>query len=147
MAHKYSTFSAAFSDLSSKFGTVKQYTDWATQNAQDAYSGASNPVDKTHFGMATYAIECIANAVRQLCYLIGTDYQQSYFFESIYWAYWGNVGAGVSMDDILNAMLAAKFEELQKFIGIEDAYRVALWNAPFNADFYAALARGFQKWP
>lgn len=53
----------------------------------------------------------------------------------------------VDMAAIINAMLAAKFSELQYFIGIEDAYRTALWNAPFNVDFYAALARGFQKWP
>ena len=53
----------------------------------------------------------------------------------------------VNMDAILNAMLASDFDQLQKFIGIVDAYRVALWNAPFNVDFYAALARGFQIWP
>jgi len=51
-----------------------------------------------------------------------------------------------TMASILNAMLAAKFDELEKFIGIEDAYRCALWEAPFNVDFYAALARGFKKW-
>jgi len=56
-------------------------------------------------------------------------------------------GGVVDMDAILNAMLVSSFDQLQKFIGIVDAYRVALWNAPFNADFYAALARGFQKWP
>lgn len=53
----------------------------------------------------------------------------------------------ITMPAILNAMQKATFDELQSFIGIEDAYRVALWNAPFNADFYAALARGFVKWP
>jgi hypothetical protein len=58
------------------------------------------------------------------------------------------VGGGTfDMDTLLSTMLGAKFDQLQYFIGIEDAYRVALWNAPFNADFYAALARGFQKWP
>jgi len=59
---------------------------------------------------------------------------------------WDGDGA-VDMDAILNAMLVSSFDQLQKFIGIVDAYRVALWNAPFNADFYAALARGFQQWP
>ena len=54
---------------------------------------------------------------------------------------------GCTMDTILTAMIGATFLQLQKFIGIEDAYRVALWNAPFNAEFYAALARGFQTWP
>lgn len=50
---------------------------------------------------------------------------------------------GVTMDAILSAMITADFDELQKFTGLVDAYRVALWNEPFNADFYAALARGF----
>ncbi|MBA7528712.1 hypothetical protein ES705_20900 [subsurface metagenome] len=59
---------------------------------------------------------------------------------------WPN-GNGVTMDAILNAMLVADFDELQKFVGLVDAYRVAIWNAPFNANFYAALARGFQQWP
>lgn len=52
-------------------------------------------------------------------------------------------GNGVDMDAILSAMITADFDQLQKFTGLIDAYRVALWNEPFNADFYAALARGF----
>lgn len=63
-------------------------------------------------------------------------------------ANWPTNGNGeVTMDAIINAMLKADFNQLQKFIGIVDAYRVALWNAPFNAEMYAALARGFQTWP
>ena len=71
-----------------------------------------------------------------------------YWRDALYWINdnWP-VGAEVTMDAILSAMLGANFEQLQYFIGLVDAYRVALWNAPFNADFYAALARGFQKWP
>jgi len=49
----------------------------------------------------------------------------------------------ITMDAILSAMITADFDELQQFIGIVDAYRVSLWNEPFNAEFYAALARGF----
>jgi len=52
-------------------------------------------------------------------------------------------GAEVDMDAILSAMVTADFYDLQMFIGIVDAYRVSLWNEPFNAEFYAALARGF----
>jgi len=55
--------------------------------------------------------------------------------------YWGGE---VDMDAIINAMLQAEYEQLQKFIGIEDAYRSAIWDQPFNAEFYAALARGFR---
>lgn len=70
-----------------------------------------------------------------------------YMLQVLRWIDTNWTTGGATMDDILNAMLGANFDQLQKFIGIEDAYRVALWNAPFNADFYAALARGFQKWP
>jgi hypothetical protein len=58
-----------------------------------------------------------------------------------------DAGGATDMDAILSAMVTAKFEQLQEFVGIEDAYRVALWNAPFNVEYYAALARGFIKWP
>jgi hypothetical protein len=56
-------------------------------------------------------------------------------------------GGDVDMDSILSAMISASFAQLQKFIGLVDAYRMAIWNAPFNAEFYASLARGFQQWP
>lgn len=56
--------------------------------------------------------------------------------------YYAGQGA-VDMDGILNAMLQADYEQLQMFIGIEDAFRSAIWNQPFNSEFYAALARGF----
>lgn len=53
-------------------------------------------------------------------------------------------GGTVTMSAMLNAMLLAKYDELQYFIGLEDAFRSAIWDQPFNADFYAALARGFR---
>jgi len=51
--------------------------------------------------------------------------------------------ATLDMDDIINTMLTADTDQLTKFVGIEDAYRSAIWLKPFNAEFYAALARGF----
>ncbi len=59
----------------------------------------------------------------------------------------GELGGGeVDMASILTAMLAATPEEITQFMGITDAYKVAVWDAPFNEEFYAALARGFKKW-
>jgi hypothetical protein len=55
------------------------------------------------------------------------------------------IGSKPTMGDILTAMLTAKYDELTSFVGIEDAYRSAIWNQPFNAEYYAALARGFMK--
>lgn len=94
------------------------------------------------------AIEDMLSACSQLWYAI--DYL-IYKYTPFYWdmpiphflQYHTTEKAEVDMDGILNAMLAAEFEELQKFIGIVDAYRMSLWNKPFNAEFYAALARGF----
>ncbi len=51
--------------------------------------------------------------------------------------------ADVSMDAILSAMITASLDEYTEFIGLVDAYRVGLWNKPFNSEYYAALARGF----
>jgi len=54
--------------------------------------------------------------------------------------------AEITMDDILNEMLSATFGQLTKFMGITQAYKVAVWDAPYNEEFYAALARGFKTW-
>jgi hypothetical protein len=55
-------------------------------------------------------------------------------------------GNGVTMGDILAEMLSATFDELTSFMGITQAYKVAVWDAPFNEAYYAALARGFKSW-
>lgn len=55
------------------------------------------------------------------------------------------LGGDVTMDSILSAMISADYQQLQKFVGLVDAYRMAIWNQPFNAEFYAALARGFME--
>ncbi|KKN04654.1 hypothetical protein LCGC14_1095220 [marine sediment metagenome] len=58
-----------------------------------------------------------------------------------------NIGGGeVTMDSILTAMMTATPEQVTKFMGITQAYKVAVWESPFNEEFYAALARGFKIW-
>ena len=58
-----------------------------------------------------------------------------------------NIGGGeVDMASILSAMMAATHEEITQFMGITQAYKIAVWDAPFNEEFYAALARGFKTW-
>lgn len=58
-----------------------------------------------------------------------------------------NIGGGeVTMAAILTAMMAATADEITEFMGITQAYKVAVWDAPFNEEFYAALARGFKVW-
>jgi len=52
----------------------------------------------------------------------------------------------ITMDQILTSMTAASFEQLTAFMGITQAYKTAVWDAPFNEEYYAALARGFKTW-
>lgn len=77
---------------------------------------------------------------------VGTTSVKQDLLDCLVWidANWA-VG-GANMDDILTAMLGASFEQLTTWMGLTDAYKVAVWNAPFNAEYYAALARGFRKW-
>ncbi len=63
-----------------------------------------------------------------------------------WWWYLTNCieGGTLTMADIITAMHTASNEELKTFIGLVDAYRISLWNKPFESDFYAAIARGFE---
>lgn len=78
-----------------------------------------------------------------LCWTTNDDYEQAEH-DALLWinTNWPS-GAEVTMDMILSAMVTASYDQLTMFVGISDAYRVAIWNQPFNAEFYAALARGF----
>lgn len=147
MPHKYSNFSIPFGELISKYGVTKQALEWAYTNAHEAYIGASDPVDKLHFGYATYAIEQVVAAMRYLGDYTEASYDQSHFFESMYWSWWAPKAATITMDSILAAMVAATPEQVTYFVGLADAYRQSIWNKPFNSEFFAALARGFQEWP
>ncbi|GAH62913.1 unnamed protein product [marine sediment metagenome] len=52
----------------------------------------------------------------------------------------------LTMESLINVMLLADPSEVEYFIGIVDAYRQSVWNKPFNQEFFAALARGFEEW-
>ena len=55
-------------------------------------------------------------------------------------------GYDLTMGDMLSTMLGATPSEVTYFVGLVDAYRQAIWNKPFNAEFFAALSRGFMEW-
>jgi len=74
----------------------------------------------------------------------------NHFFSCIYWA--NQSGAApepyeLTMDDIIQTMLVADPNQVEYFIGLVDAYRVSIWDRPFNQEFFAALSRGFKLWP
>lgn len=130
MAHLYDNFDTAFAAFAAKFANAKQQKDYALTNAQAAYAGASDPVDKTHFGFLCYAVECLCNAFNHLARLNATNYDQSYFYESIYWAGQGD-GAPeyeLTMDKILTAIWETDKLRSFHFINYIDAMRASIWN-------------------
>ena len=52
----------------------------------------------------------------------------------------------LTMSDMINTMLTATPDEVQYMVGINDAYRQSIWDRPYNNEFFAALARGFESW-
>lgn len=52
-----------------------------------------------------------------------------------------------TMGKLINTMLTAMPDEVTYFVGLVDAYRQSVWNQPFNQEFFAGLARGFEQWP
>lgn len=123
--------------------------------SQDAYNG------KAQFIALGEAIEAQNwTAAKTQCNNLASNYGQS--IQDHWWSIATNTahrwlreilvkinnewptGGTVNMDSILNAMLAADYDQLLQFVGIEEAYRMAVWDQPFNKEFYASLARGFR---
>ncbi len=103
---------------------------------------------------AEAAVQC-TGASDDIGYFLRYAYQSDVFYKGMRYDWkealmWINdnwpSGAEVTMSGILAAMQSASFEELTSFMGITQAYKVAVWDAPFNEEFYAALARGFKTW-
>lgn len=136
--------------LAVKIAALTLVYDSLAVNLQAAGSNLDMAGGFSTWASARYYIRQAGINIYNASTYIGSGVNSLYSYQPYLWTWVDNnwtTGGEVTMDAIIEAMLKSSFNELQSFIGIVDAYRVALWNAPFNADFYAALARGFQKWP
>lgn len=126
-------------------GLVACYTDVGT-NAGNEQADASlhYSLNQDHAAIG-HLISCVGYVRQAMFDLLQRDTANNPIFASLWlWKYLHDNAGTPSMDDILTAMLTATYDQLTKFIGIEDAYRSAIWDQPFNAEFYAALANGFR---
>lgn len=136
----FANFNAAWTWLST--------TTWNSEKTHDTtltFDLGQLAAQTTLAGVRNWSWTCINEVAAWLRGHSGAGFStplDSPHYAAIWWA--GQGGASITIDDILNAMLAADYDQLSKFIGIEDAYRSAIWDQPFNAEFYAALARGFR---
>ncbi len=108
----------------------------------------NNWQDAMAAGFTATGFNYLIGAVAYVCYameaLLGDELDPFSNALSINAWYWAHQSA-LTMDTLLNTMLTADISQLTQFIGIEDAYRSAIWDQPFNAQFYAALAQGFRS--
>ncbi len=138
----WTSYSSARNWVQSQYVTAMNTFDVAMAQITDAWTDWYVPND--HAALA-HALNAITSAV-WIGYRDTTghadmtdNFANVWLFDYIY----PKLAGAIDMDDILSAMVAADYDELQYFVGLTDAYKVAIWNQPFNAEFYAALARGF----
>ena len=130
--------------LRGRWDTAEAY--WKLIDTHTALAYADYQVNNDHAAIlhlinALYSSSTSIKFVLAKFVPFSPDYTLTYILKT----YMGG-GGGATMDDILNEMLSATFEQLTKFMGITQAYKVAVWDAPFNEEYYAALARGFKTW-
>ena len=121
--------------------TAKNYLDVA---GDFLVAGDSVSAGTALINSATWLGDFVSHLCRYKSWLYNVTYYEKACWEwvDVNWP----TATTLTMDDILNEMLSASFEQLTKFMGITQAYKVAVWDAPFNEEFYAALARGFKTW-
>jgi len=147
MAHLYSNFAAAYAANNARFSNIKS-------NRLNVYNSSSamwNHATLSEWQNAFYdcylALNSTAACIYDMANCAATSYDQSWYYESWYWANKDIPSADPTMQQIINAMFLANPTQVTSFVGLMDAYRQSIWNAPFNAEMWAAVARGFMQWP
>ena len=120
------------------------YSNYATAHRGDAYTHWS--ANQDHNAIEDI-LRCLTDVITAAGYA-GYGYTP---FDNVgpWWWYFTNCieAPTFDMSSLINAMLLANPVEVEYFVGLVDAYRQSIWNRPFNKEFYAGLARGFEQWP
>jgi len=146
MAHKYSSFSSAFSSLQSHWTQGKDNFSLAVSEHTAALAAWTAGNDHEAIRLLcntayydTYALRCIAQYDE-------AANDQSELMESLYWG--GQVPPSyvLTMLKLIAVMSVAMPDEIMTFICLEDAYRAALWDRPYNPEYFATMVRAFKSW-
>lgn len=141
MAEPWDTYrwqlDSAITSMYQQFGYLKDETFDLYQELTDE----GNPKS----GLEAYAMSVKVNAIRTR-WGLGSSTFPGRLNICLDYLYSEISGGDITMDSILTAMMTATAEQITEFMGITQAYKVAVWDAPFNEEFYAALARGFKVW-
>ena len=132
-------------DLDYWYNFAEIYKHLASTHRSDAWNWFG--VGNDHKALEEI-IKCCQDLITTFTALIGDDMGYAPYAVLPYFCRFHTIeSAGeVTMRAILDEMFSASNEELLQFIALVDAYRQSLWNKPFDAEYWAAVARGFEKW-
>jgi len=117
---------------------ARGWVEWLQTNWDDWEAGV------WHYWLLT-AVNALTTALEIFADRLHGSFSENAFTDM---AYWNSLAGGeFDMDTLLSTMLQAEPDQVQYFVGLVDAYRQSIWNQPFNEEFFAALARGFEQWP
>lgn len=146
MAHLFSNFDDAYNALRSGFTSgIAKFWD-ATDSWFDIQAHWQAGEDHAAIYDIMIWMTFMKGCINDVWNFSWNNPDKSRTLESIYWAHTDIDIPELNMASIIIAMYGATPSEFKDFIGIEDAYRQALWNMPFNREYYAELARGFAEW-
>lgn len=137
MAWYYPDFDTAFTDWQTLYPSYQ--SDMATVKSR-LIAAQTAGFTAAGFTALRLAVQYLFFCVK---YIAGDDlntWEEGMYNNLMYYAGKG----GVDMQGIIDAMMDAEFAQLKHFIGIEDAYRAAIWDQPFEAEFYADLVRNWR---
>jgi len=146
----YSDFTTPWNDFKAVYGTYQNYIGWLDGYGIDMITDAASGEWNAAFNHALQCFNTIESIHSVIFDMVRPSWQYNHFFSSIYYA-WNEAPAPpayeLTMDAILSTMLSADPSQVMYFMGLLDAYKQSVWSRPFNKEFFAALARGFEEWP
>lgn len=146
MVWGYNNFDDAFAAFEVDYNLSEIYYAWVQTYIDAANNEATGEDWEQSIRYCTTAIVWLRNTVRNLGDYFTLGVEQSHLMASIYYASKVPEAPSISLSSIIMAMYEATPTEITSFIGLVDAFRQSIWNRPFNREYFAELARGFEAW-
>jgi len=143
MAHSYSNFADAFTDLCDQNSVYRTYIEDCYDKCDTADDYANAGDFKWGIRYSVYAIKALATAIDQIIHGQYFDPDDSWFYESIYWASQEGGDGAIDMSAILDAMWECEKHQPLLFIPMIDAMRGSIQNKTVTMDWMSNALRHF----
>lgn len=143
MAHRFSNFTAAYTELDNHLATYRDMVDKASGYVSDAKDYANAGDWKNGIKYNGYAIGCTLSAFDIIFQLYSFGIETSMFGECLYWASQEGGDAEIDMAAILDAMWKSKGGQTMDFILYVDAMRGAISEKTVYAPYLESYLKHF----